>query len=139
MGVHIGLGRKTHDRLYELVSNQPSCGVTFSLYRTTTSLDWHRRLGHPSLFHVCMLNIFFVSLVRWANIIVISFRVLSQFQVPNNLILFIAIFRDHLIPHLFLVFSIIWCSSMIILKFPWCISSRIVLRSFPQYASSFKK
>ena len=48
-GVQIGLGRKTHDRLYELVSNQPSRGLTCSLSRTASSLDWHHHLGHPSL------------------------------------------------------------------------------------------
>ena len=48
-GVQIGLGRKTHDRLYELVSNQPSRGLTCSLSHTASSLDWHHRLGHPGL------------------------------------------------------------------------------------------
>ena len=48
-GVQIGLGRKTHDRLYELVSNQPSRGFTCSLSHAASSLDWHHRLGHPGL------------------------------------------------------------------------------------------
>ena len=49
MGVQIGLGFKTQECLYELVSNQPSRGLTCSLSCTASSFDWHRHLGHPSL------------------------------------------------------------------------------------------
>ena len=48
-GRRIGLGRETGQGVYELVSDEPSSGLQalFVASSASSSLLWHRRLGHP--------------------------------------------------------------------------------------------
>ena len=48
----IGLGRENGHGIYELVWDTPSSGLLalFSSSSATSSILWHRRLGHPCLF-----------------------------------------------------------------------------------------
>ena len=50
-GQRIGLGHKNGRGIYELVSDTPSPGLLalFSNSSATSSISWHRRLGHPCL------------------------------------------------------------------------------------------
>ena len=45
----IGLGRETCRGLYELVPDSPSVGLSCLLSVKTSSILWHRPLGHPNL------------------------------------------------------------------------------------------
>ena len=49
MGARIGLGRETGRGIYELVPDLPSTGLRCLLSQSDTSLQWHRRLGHPGI------------------------------------------------------------------------------------------
>ena len=50
-GQRIGLGRENGRGIYELMSDTPSLGLLalFSNTSATSSILWHRRLGHPCL------------------------------------------------------------------------------------------
>ncbi|XP_078435034.1 uncharacterized protein LOC144706034 [Wolffia australiana] len=48
-GKRIGLGRETGWGIYELVPDLPPTGFCCLLSQSDTSLQWHRRLGHPGI------------------------------------------------------------------------------------------
>ena len=49
IGRRIGLGRENGQDIYELVDDEPSSGLQalFVTSTATSSLLWHRHLGHP--------------------------------------------------------------------------------------------
>ena len=117
------MGRENGRGIYELVADEPSSGLQafFDTSTVTSSLLWHRRLGHP-YFEKLKKTLPWLSLTQFVcescqlgNIIDLLTLVLMASPLLHLLIFFIVMFGVPLVLPPFQVIATISCSLMTIL------------------------
>ena len=117
------MGRENGRGIYELIVDEPSSGLQalFVTSTATSSLLWHRRLGHPCFEKLkktlqwLSLTQFLCELCQLGNIIDLLTLVAMTYPLLNLLIFFIVMFGVPLVLPPSLVIATISCLLMTIL------------------------
>ena len=123
-GRRIGLGRENGRGIYELVADKPLSGLQalFVTSTATSSIFWHRRLGHPCFdklkkkpYHGFLLLSLCASRANRATIIDLLTLVTMAYPLLHLLIFFIVMFGVPLVLPPSQVIATISCLLMSIL------------------------